>query len=81
MGAAAFIIAIMGCADGGAACTQVATLPARFESEAACYAATDRAIAQGARFDYPTILAQCQRAGGVRSVSSQPRPTDRGRSG
>ena len=29
MGPGYFVIAIMGCADGGSACTPVATLPAR----------------------------------------------------
>ena len=35
MGAGLFLIAIMGCADGSAACTPVATMPTRYESRAA----------------------------------------------
>ena len=81
MGPAAFVIAIMGCADGGAACTQVATLPARYASESACYAATISAAEMGSRFDYPTTIAQCQPASNTRSVRSAPRVTDGGRSG
>ena len=82
MGPVAFVIAIMGCADGGASCTQVATLPARYESESACYAATVRAAEEGSRFDFPTVVAQCQLAAGMRSVRrGTPRVTDSGRSG
>lgn len=81
MGHAAFIIAIMGCADGGSACTQVATLPTRYESEAACFADTDRALTHGGGYDFPTIVAQCQHAAPVRSVSGRARVTGSGRSG
>ena len=44
MGPGFFIIAILGCADGSAACTPVATLPTRYESRAACPAATSDAL-------------------------------------
>ena len=81
MGPAAFVIAIMGCADGGSACTQVATLPARYDSERACYAATMSAAEMGSRYDYPTTIAQCRPASGTRSVRGTPRVTDGGRSG
>jgi hypothetical protein len=83
MGPAAYVIAILGCADGAAQCTPVATLPARYESEATCFAATGGALADGAAFDFPTIVAQCQPAGGVRAVGGRgaPRVTDSGRGG
>ena len=77
MGTAAFVIAILGCADGGAQCTPVATLPARYESEATCYAASGGALADSANFDFPTIVAECQPTG-TRSVETEPRA---GRSG
>ena len=44
MGAGFFLIAIMGCADGSAACTPVATMPTRYDSQAACSAATTQAL-------------------------------------
>lgn len=72
MGPAAYVIAILGCADGAANCTPVATLPARYESEATCYAATGGALADNVGADYPTIVAQCQRAA-TRSVENEPR--------
>ena len=82
MGPAAYVIAILGCSDGAAACTPVATLPARYESEATCFAATGGALADGMGFDFPTIVAQCQPASGVRAVGKgTPRVTDGGRGG
>jgi hypothetical protein len=62
MGAGLFLIAIMGCADGSAACTPVATMPTRYESRAACAAATNDALATSTDFDYPTIVAECRPA-------------------
>ncbi len=80
MGPAAYVIAILGCADGAADCTPVATLPARYESEATCFAATGGALADSIRADFPTIVAPCQPAGNVRAVGG-PRVTDSGRGG
>ena len=60
MGPAYFVIAILGCADGSAACAPVATLPTRFESRAACNAATGEALEANTEFDYPTIVAECR---------------------
>lgn len=81
MGPAAYVIAILGCADGAADCTPVATLPARYESEATCYAATGGALADSVRVDFPTIVAQCQPAAGRRSVGGARRMTGSGRGG
>ena len=62
MGPAFYVIAIMGCADGSAACTPVATMPTRYESRQACLAATDAALTANSDFDFPTLLAQCRPA-------------------
>ena len=62
MGAGYFIIAILGCADGSTSCTPVATVPTRFESEAACSAATGSALAARTEFDFPTLVAECRPA-------------------
>lgn len=80
MGPAAFVIAIMGCADGGSACTAIETLPAEYRNESACVAATPAALYRGADYDFPTIVAQCQvRASSVTAVRSKmPRITDGG---
>ena len=62
MGPGFFVIAILGCADGSAACTPVATMPTRYESRAACSAATGPALMANDDFDYPTVLAECRPA-------------------
>jgi acyl-CoA synthetase (AMP-forming)/AMP-acid ligase II len=60
MGAGYFVIAILGCADGGALCTPVATLQTRYSSEAQCAAATGAALVANSNFDFPTLLARCR---------------------
>ena len=62
MGPGYYVIAIMGCADGSAACTPVATMPTRYESRDACQAATATALQGSGDFDFPTLLAQCRPA-------------------
>ena len=79
MGPAAYVIAILGCADGAAQCTPVATLPARYESEATCFAATGGALADNIEADFPTIVAECWPATARRSVEVEPRQVRPGR--
>ena len=62
MGAGFFIIAILGCGDGSAACTPVATMPTRYESHQACQSATTGVLQANGDFDFPTLLAQCRPA-------------------
>jgi hypothetical protein len=62
MGPAYFVIAILGCADGGTACTPVATLPTHYSSVSECDAATVAALNENNAFDFPTLLAQCRKA-------------------
>ena len=68
MGPGYFFIAIMGCADGSAACTPVATMPTHYESQAACSAATGAALAASTDHDFPTIMAECR--AGIAPASS-----------
>lgn len=63
MGPAIFIIAIMGCGEGDSPCQQVRTLEARYESQAACTAATEAALTQNTDIDYPVVAAECVAAG------------------
>ena len=60
MGPAYYVIAILGCSDGAVDCAPVATVPARYESEAACSAATMPALAARTDFDFPTLMAECR---------------------
>ena len=69
MGPGYFVIAILGCADGGSACTPVATLPTQYASQAECSAATNAALESNTDFDFPTLLAQC-RAGAAPSAAA-----------
>ena len=60
MGPAYYVIAILGCSDGAVDCARVATVPARYESEAACSAATMPALAARTDLDFPTLMAECR---------------------
>jgi hypothetical protein len=62
MGPGFYVIAILGCADGSADCTPVATMPTRYESRDSCQAATVGALRGSGEFDFPTLLAQCRPA-------------------
>ncbi|HEU4956288.1 MAG TPA: hypothetical protein VFT40_01535 [Sphingomicrobium sp.] len=73
MGPGFYVIAIMGCADGSAACTPVATMPTRYESHSACEAASSAALQASGDFDFPTLLAQCRPAKAP-SAEREPRP-------
>ena len=81
MGPGDFVIAILGCADGGSACTPVATLQTRYSTEAQCDAATNAALEANSDFDFPTLLARC-RVGTARTAEAQhdgPPPPHAGR--
>lgn len=58
-----FLIAIMGCGEGDAPCRQVRMLEARYESQAACTAATEAAVLTNVDIDYPVVAAECVAAG------------------
>ena len=69
MGPGYFVIAILGCADGGSQCTPVATLQTHYASEAECSAATAPALEANSKFDFPTLLARCR--AGTAALSEQ----------
>ncbi len=72
MGPGFFVIAIMGCADGGSACTPVATLQTHYASQAECTAASGPALEQNSGFDFPTLVARCR--AGVRTTAELEAP-------
>jgi hypothetical protein len=78
MGPGYFVIAILGCADGGSACTQVATLQTRYASSEQCVAATAAALEANNNFDFPTLLARCRAGAAPLSADAQPEPAPRG---
>ena len=59
MGPGIFLIAIFGCGEGSTACQPVRTEETRYESRAACMAATEEALTRNTDLDYPTVVAQC----------------------
>ena len=61
MGPAVYLLAILGCGEGEAACEAVRVLPARYESHEACVAATAAAAEQAQDAPYPVVVAQCRR--------------------
>jgi ABC-type hemin transport system ATPase subunit len=63
MGPGIFLIAIMGCGEAEAPCQQVRMLEARYESRAACTAATEAALTQNTDIDFPVVAAECVAAG------------------
>lgn len=72
MGPVSYVIAILGCADGGASCQQVSVAPARYESAAACEAATGDVLAGSTDFDFPTLVARCRTAKSPAAAERQP---------
>ena len=78
MGPVAYVIAILGCADGSTACQPVATAPARYESQEACSAATGDALAANSDFDFPTIVAECRAVSPVPAAQPKERPAAEG---
>lgn len=62
MGPGIFLIAIMGCGEGDTACTTVRTLETRYETRAACTAATNAALEKNSDADFPVVVAQCVQA-------------------
>ena len=72
MGAGYFIMAIMGCGDGSAACTPVAAMPTHYATEDQCVAATGEALLNSTGIDYPTIVARCRSVKASASVSREP---------
>ena len=79
MGPGYFIIAILGCADGGANCAPVATVPTHYASQAACSAATGDALLRNSDLDFPTLVAECRPAAAPTSASHQrPQPIPAG---
>jgi hypothetical protein len=72
MGPAYFAIMILGCADGGSACTPVASLNTRYATERECTAAAGAALIENSNFDFPTLVARCSAARPTKAADTQP---------
>lgn len=63
MGPAMYLLAIMGCGEGEAPCEQVRVADTRYETQAACMAATEAAVMRSQDLPFPVVVAQCRAAG------------------
>jgi len=71
MGPGYFVIAILGCADGGSSCAPVATLQTHYSTVAECSAASGAALQENSNFDFPTLLARCRPGRATRTAETQ----------
>jgi len=60
-----YVIAIMGCSDGGQACQQQRVEPVHYMTPAACQAAIPAALERNTDLDYPTIEVACRASGQI----------------
>lgn len=55
-----YVLALMGCPDGGGPCVEARLAPVKFTSIQACQAAMPAALRQNTDIDYPEITAACR---------------------
>lgn len=60
MGPFIYVMAIMGCGDGGLDCQQVRMVDTRYESLSACQQAASAQLIANSDVDAPEILASCR---------------------
>ncbi len=63
MDALVYVVAILGCGDGNAPCTQARIAPARYATLAQCRAALPQQIAMNTDLSFPSIGADCKAFG------------------
>lgn len=56
-----YVIAILGCGDGGGGCEQARAAPTRYESAAQCRAAANAVLMANTDLDYPVLRADCRK--------------------
>ena len=76
MGSVFYVIAIMGCGDGQAQCSQQRIETARYQNAAQCQAAMPAALMRNTDIDFPTITAACRQIGN--SMADRPGRDRRG---
>ncbi|PAX06842.1 hypothetical protein [Sphingomonas lenta] len=69
-----FILAIMGCGDGQAACQEQRVEPVRYETAAECRAAMPVALQRHTDIDFPVVSAACRASGPVMVKNEVKRP-------
>lgn len=76
MGPAYYVIAILGCGDGSAACAPVATMQTHYATQEACSAATSSALLENSDLDFPTLVAQCRPGHAPEAATLDPEPSE-----
>ena len=61
MAPALFVLAIMGCGDGGASCSEVRIVETRFTSVESCQQAMPGILQRNTDLEYPELSATCRR--------------------
>lgn len=77
MSAGIFLIALLGCGEAEAPCQQIKVLKTRYETKAACAAATEAVLMSNLDADFPVIVAQCQTGNPASRVQPVRRPAPR----
>ncbi len=72
--AAAFVVAILGCADGGTQRADARVLTPRYETAAQCRAHLPQLLAAHTDLDFPTVMADCRQQGAQVAKVSTPKP-------
>ena len=65
-----FVLAIMGCADGGVQCAEARIDPARYSTVQQCMAAAPSVLARNTDIEAPVVSASC-RSTGFQTVSGK----------
>ncbi|MFW2850685.1 hypothetical protein ACM61V_01990 [Sphingomonas sp. TX0543] len=63
MGPVFYVMAIMGCGDGQAMCTEARVEPVRYATIQQCQAAAPAALARNTDLSFPEISASCRSNG------------------
>lgn len=58
-----FVLAIMGCADGGVQCAQARIDPMRYSTVQQCMAAAPSVLARNTDVEAPVVSASCRSSG------------------
>lgn len=58
-----YVMAILGCGESDASCREVRMVETRYQSEAACLAATEDQLMRADDLVFPNVVAECRRAG------------------
>jgi hypothetical protein len=73
MGAAFYVMAILGCGDDGATCQDVRLIETRYISADACAVATSAMLVANSDVAFPMVVAQCRPANAA-MVHAKPIP-------